>query len=699
MLASMAVFFLWMALAPRLGFAPRPPLATQPADGTGTTTAPVGIAGVPTSASGPVVTSTAPAEPHPDAVFASDEQTMSLGSLEPNGLYELEAICTNHGAAIKEVHLAGYWNDVDAKDPYPVLYPVVAPAPAGEPEREYYSWATEKLRIVGTGRDIFLSDVLWQQQAIEDTAEDGTQAVAFTVTVPPKGPPLLKLTKRFTLHPTVPGPKKTDDKRRFDITVGLEVENLSDRQLSVILTQRGPVGILKEDPRSDLRRAVGAVSSTGSPSDYALEEAVDSELGGPEQTTKALGGDDVDRQLAWGAIQNKYFACFARPLRPADSTEPVIAECRARALTANEALDDDFTIELITSQMALAPGAKKSLEFQAYFGPKSQRVFSGEAYTGLGYENLVAYGLGSCTFGWLTKLMMWLLNSFEAMLRNYGLAIIVLVVIVRTVLHPVTKKGQVNMMKMQKSMAALQPKMEELKAKYGNDRQKLNNETMALYREEGVNPAGNMLTCLPMFLQMPIWIALWTSLASTIEMRHAPLLFEGYWIKDLTGPDALIEFSRGFSIPLISWMPYVGEIESFNILPILLGISMYLQQRFMSKLARPATPAGKNPDQMAQQQAQQQKIMGFMTVFFTIMLYNAPSGLNLYIMASNFFGLLEQYRIRKHIQDEDAQGRLAPKKKPKKPGQRSWIEWLQKKAEEAQKPQAQSGGKKPPRRK
>src|SRR5437870_1923978 len=164
---------------------------------------------------------------------------------------------------------------------------------------------------------------------------------------------------------------------------------------------------------------------------------------------------------------------------------------------------------------------------------------------------------------------------------------------------------------------------------------------MKVCQEAGVNPAGNLLTCLPMMLQIPIWGALWAALGSTIEMRHAP--FDGRWIKDLTSPDALIHFKNAVYIPLVSKL-MGGPFTSLNVLPILLGISQMLQTKYMPRGALAAQTGG-SPDQLEQQR----KMMMFMSVFFVLMLYNAPSGLNLYIMASNFFGILEQWRIRQHI--------------------------------------------------
>jgi YidC/Oxa1 family membrane protein insertase len=136
---------------------------------------------------------------------------------------------------------------------------------------------------------------------------------------------------------------------------------------------------------------------------------------------------------------------------------------------------------------------------------------------------------------------------------------------------------------------------------------------------------------------MPIWVALWATLSNTIELRHAPfMVIPGRWILDLSAPDALYRFSKPVEVMFF-------HIDTINILPFLWGISMVLQQKLM-----PRSKSGKTSEQMKQQQ----NMMYMMAVLFTVMFYNFPSGLTLYIMASNFFGLIEQWRIRQHIEAE-----------------------------------------------
>ena len=208
----------------------------------------------------------------------------------------------------------------------------------------------------------------------------------------------------------------------------------------------------------------------------------------------------------------------------------------------------------------------------------------------------------------------------------------------------------------------LAPRAEEIKKKYANNKAEMNRQMGKLYKEQGLAP---FLGCAPMFLQMPIWIALYGAILANIDLRGAQFL--PVWITDLSAPDALFYFG--------SEIPYIGT--SFNLLPVLMGVAMFLQQKYM-----PHTAAAKtDPSQMTDQQkqmAQQQKMMQWMfPIMMLVFLYKAPSGLNLYIMTSVFAGVWEQKIIRKHVQDKQEQeniGRVSvtsktggkiKKKKPK----------------------------------
>jgi YidC/Oxa1 family membrane protein insertase len=225
--------------------------------------------------------------------------------------------------------------------------------------------------------------------------------------------------------------------------------------------------------------------------------------------------------------------------------------------------------------------------------------------------------------------------------------------------------------------------MERLKKKYGDDKEAIAKAQMELYKEMGFTP---VLGCLPMFLQMPIFISLWQALQSTFELRHAPFLWGMTWIKDLSQPDRLISF--GHSIPLVFGM----HIDAINVLPVLVAVVSWLNMKY--------TP---RPPAATPEAEQQQKMMQWMTLVFPLMFYGFPSGLNLYYLTSTSLGIWEGKRIRQHIKEhEEAEkegkvivdaspGRRRPpptassvtKRAPKPTGGfGGWFARLQEKAEE-----------------
>ena len=283
---------------------------------------------------------------------------------------------------------------------------------------------------------------------------------------------------------------------------------------------------------------------------------------------------------------------------------------------------------------------------------------------------------GFCAIDWLISTLVWLLSFFHMILRDWGLAIIGLVVLVRLILHPITKKSQVNMMKMSK----MGPEVERLKKKYGDDKDAMAKAQMQLYKEMGFTP---VLGCLPMFLQMPIFISLWQALQSTFELRHAPFLYGFTWIKDLSQADRLIWFNQPIPLGLFGW-----HLDAINVLPLLVAVVSFLNMKY--------TP---RPPAATPEAEQQQKMMQWMTLVFPLMFYSFPSGLNLYYLSSTSLGIWESKRIRAHIkQHEEAEkeGKIIvdatpnPRNRSKKiearpepkTGLAGWLARLQERAEQ-----------------
>jgi YidC/Oxa1 family membrane protein insertase len=304
-----------------------------------------------------------------------------------------------------------------------------------------------------------------------------------------------------------------------------------------------------------------------------------------------------------------------------------------KADSGDETLGMDLAIASHTLAAGGQAGSSRTYKLQMYLGPKDKSLFDkNKQYNNQGFSHTIDF-MGCCCPAKIIKPLAFgilaLMKGMYGFIPNYGVVIIILVFLMRLIMHPITKKSQVSMSK----MSQLAPKAEEIKKKYANNKAEMNKQMMALYREQGASP---IMGFLPMMVQMPIWIALWSAVYASIDLRGAEFL--PFWITDLSMPDALFRFPA-FSLPLF------GKLNSFNLLPIMMGVAFYLQQRLMPTQASAST----NP-----QMAQQQKMMKIMMpLLFPLMLYKAPSGVNLYIMASTFAGVFEQHVIRKHIREKE----------------------------------------------
>jgi YidC/Oxa1 family membrane protein insertase len=324
------------------------------------------------------------------------------------------------------------------------------------------------------------------------------------------------------------------------------------------------------------------------------------------------------------------------------------------------------------------------LPMRVFFGPRQRKLLNDAYYSAfpLSFNDtlvLTSGFCGYCTFQWLVNALVWLLAAFHFVVRDWGLSIIGLVIMVRVLLHPITKRSQISMSKMSK----MGPEMEKLKKKYGDNKDELNKAMMQFYKEQGATP---ILGCLPMLLQTPIWIALWQALQTTFELRQAPFLrvfgFNLTWIHDLSKPDHFLTFH---AVPLI----FGWTVSAVNLLPFLLAIVFFFQTKLQPK------PAALTPEQ-----EQQQKMMQWMTLLFPLMLYNGPSGLNLYIFTSTGIGIIESKIIRDHIKQRDEAekagrvivdagkkfksggGKALPTDQPKPKGLMGWVAQLQERAEQ-----------------
>ncbi len=293
----------------------------------------------------------------------------------------------------------------------------------------------------------------------------------------------------------------------------------------------------------------------------------------------------------WTAVRSKYFTAAIIPTSSSN-----YGEVSARTGGSSESNGKAPLYDMAVSFSSAAPAAAI-----VYLGPLQ---YNNLKSLDVGLENSMSFGIAPIRG--IGRGVLYLLKTFHGVIPNYGVVLIIFSVLVKIVVYPLTKKSYQSM----KAMQILQPEIAKLKDKYQGDPQRLNKETMKMYKERGVNPLGG---CLPMLLQMPLLFALFIVFRSTIELRGAPFVL---WIDDLSQPDALIPLP--FSLPL-----YGSQI---SLLPLLMGVSMFVQQKMSATQANP----------------QQKMMTQFMSVFFVVLFNQFPSGLNLYYTLFNVLTILQQ---------------------------------------------------------
>lgn len=321
-------------------------------------------------------------------------------------------------------------------------------------------------------------------------------------------------------------------------------------------------------------------------------------------------GEKIEKKISgvfdWVAIRNKYFTISILPLQK-DPDGMLELKGEKRPLN-NGGVIDKYSVSISKN----LPNFKYSSDaYNIYFGPIEYNTLKAHHPT---LTSIVDFG----SFLGLTfiirpiaeYLMLPLLKFLHSLIPNYGIVIIIFSLIIKIVLHPLTKQSMNSMKKMQ----LLQPMMNEIREKYKDDPQKMNQEVMKLYQTYGINPAGG---CLPILLQMPILIALYGLFRATIELRQQPFAL---WISDLSIPDTILHLP--FRLPFFA----INEISG---LALLLGLTMFIQQK------------------MSVTDPRQKAMIYIMPILFTLLFNSFPSGLNLYYFMFNLFSIGQQYYINK----------------------------------------------------
>jgi len=476
------------------------------------------------------------------------------------------------GARIDDVQLVKYRETIDPKSP-PV--PVLSPVGTAHPYYAEFGWSASDAAIKVPG-----PETMW-------TADKSTVAPGAPVRLTwDNGEGLV-----FALDMSI------DEFFMFDVKQS--VDNKTDKPVtlfpwSLVVRYGTPAAegiyILHEGPYGVFN---------GGLKEFSYSDFKDNK----QQKISTTGG--------WVGITDKYWMATLIP----DQKSKVDVSIKS----TGAGNDIKYQIDYVGGGETIAPGTIGRTEARLFAGAKIVRII--DAYT-------EKYGIEkfdlTIDWGWFwffSKPLFWLLEWLYVQLGNFGLSILILTVIVKAVFFPLAHKSYAAMSKMKR----LQPEMEKLKERYGEDRQRMNQELMQLYRREKVNPAAG---CLPIVVQIPVFFALYKVLYTTIEMRHQP--FYG-WIKDLAAPDPLTILT-GFG--LFPWqIPEFLHFFNIGLWPLIMGVTMYLQQKL--------NPAPTDPVQA--------RVFQFLPILFTFMLAPFSAGLVIYWAWSNTLSIAQQYMImRRH---------------------------------------------------
>jgi YidC/Oxa1 family membrane protein insertase len=340
---------------------------------------------------------------------------------------------------------------------------------------------------------------------------------------------------------------------------------------------------------------------------------------GDELEIKKRGGEvkDIDKvsytatgPFRFAGVQNKYFTIAGLPAQDLADTP---------SATIMLSGDETRNVQTWAVEMPLRTGntgsdAWASRRISLYIGPQEADRLKAH---GIGLEKTM--DLGWALFRPLTEATLWIMDQMRRFIPNYGVIIILFSVLTKVLFYPLTRTSTQSMKKMQ----LLQPKVKAIQEKYKDNQEKQSKAMMELYQKEKVNPAAG---CLPLLLQMPVFVALYQALAHTIALRNTPFV---WWIDDLSQPDAL------FTLPFT--LPFLGD--TFNLLPLLMTLTTLVQTRM--------TPTGQAQGQMAMMNT-------LMPVMMFFLFYQMPSGLVLYWLVNNLMTIYQTWRIHKTTAPEES---------------------------------------------
>lgn len=511
------------------------------------------------------------------------EKTVELGSSDPASGFRQRVTLWSRGAAVKEIEL----NDPRYRNlikPHP---PLVVVGETGVVP------STFEISVPQIDADI--SRLNWELVELAPANPPHSLAV-FQFTVDD-----LKIEKRYEL-PKIDADQARIEAPAYSLAADLKFHNLGRDARTINYVLQGPTGLPLENVENTQKFRDVVVGFEKSPGtvEHAMMAA---------KTIATGKGEEWKQPMRYIGVDIQFFAALVGPVE--DQLEhPYTKSAKQELIGPNLEEKSEISVQLTSVDLQLA-GTKAAdgkdavtHSYHLFAGPKRDDVLPE------GSEKVIDFGM----FHWISRPMLTLLKFFYRVFGSWGIAIICLTIVVRSALFPLSIKQARGAAKMQ----ALQPEIAALKEKHGNDKEKLARAQMELFRKHNYNPAAG---CLPVFLQLPIFMGLYQSLNHAVDLRLAGFL----WIDNLAAPDSL--FRMPFAVPMLG--------QQFNLLPLITIVLFVVQQKMFM------------PPPANEEQAMQQKVMNFMMIFMGVMFYKVPAGLCVYFIASSLWGMAERKLLPK----------------------------------------------------
>ncbi|MCH2212979.1 MAG: membrane protein insertase YidC [Fuerstiella sp.] len=540
-----------------------------------------------------------------------ERRQIVLGSLEPRGAYAIEAVFSTEGGSVTSVRLA-------------------------DPKMKDLTNRSEQVQVVGNGAaggNTFSTslDVIDRQldewgmrlETVDwKVADQQADSVVFAYVAPDRS---VEIRKTYRIQPLPTDLFVNTDQLRTDpaaytIRCELAIRNLSRTSQEVQYEILGPCGVILENEEHTRKYRDIKLEFIDNGSSAQLSAAdvqsiwEEQRLRYPQRTRHQISEMVREGEHKWiepvryAGVDVQFFAALIalmddRP--PAEQASdqwidriwPVLLQESKTATLA------DITFRMASRPRTLKPNSLVTHEFAVFVGPKQGTLLDPAPFRA---EKVLDYGT---YFGFIARGMHSVLSFLYGIHLPYWLAIISLTVMVRCCLFPLSRKQALSAARMKE----LQPKINELKLKYGEDKEKMAKAQMELWRKHNINPLGG---CLPLFFQLPVFIGLYTCLNTAVDLRLSSFL----WIDNLAAPDAL--FRMPFSLPLLG--------RDFNVLPCINVVLFLVQQKLFM------------PPPTDEQQELQHKMMNVMTIFFAVMFWHVPAGLCIYFVASSLWSIGER---------------------------------------------------------